>query len=140
MIDGDGDFGFEETFFNSIEGEQREFYFEKREDAVKVINESFHSLNSTFHSHSMDHIKRWISSFDHRIELITKKLPTFSLEKSFGNQDIIYRLEYIRKIDLPQYGAVRYKSSPVAFDFSWYEEEHILWDEFVNLDDVKEGD
>lgn len=139
-IYSDDDFGFDETVFNSVEGEVREFYFEKREDAVKAILESFHSLKNTLRPCGRDHIKAWIDSFDSRIELITQKMYSFIVEKSFGNQELSYSLLEVKRIELPEYHTYRYETKAPYFDFSWYEEETLRWDELAKFEDVEKED
>lgn len=128
-IDSDGDFGFEETILNDKEGLPREFYFEKRKDAVRAILESFHSLKNTLRPCGRDHIKDWIDAFDSHIELIVRKMPTFIIYKCFGNQEITYELLECSKIEIPEFNTFRYEVTFIpSFDFSDYEPNELRWD------------
>lgn len=132
----DGDFGYEEPEFN-IEGEEEKtFYFENRKEATNAIIRSFHNLKKSLRPCGRDNIKRWIDSMDNRIELITRKIPTFRIDKDFGNQSILYELCEVKKRELHN-GSFCYDSNDVDIDFSWYGEEMIRWDEVVNFPDVE---
>ena len=132
----DGDFGYEEPEFNTKSDEEKTFYFETREDAVGALIRSFHNLKNSLRSCGREHIKRWIDSMDNRIELISKKIPTFVIEKDFGNQSLLYELLEVKKVEMSN-GSYCYDSSEPDIDFSWYEEETIRWDELVNYSDVE---
>lgn len=132
----DGDFGYEEPEFNVKGEEEKTFYFENRKEATNAIIRSFHNLKNSLRPCGRDNIKRWIDSMDNRIELITRKIPTFRIDKDFGNQSILYELCEVEKRELHN-GSFCYDYNHVDIDFSWYEEEMIRWDEVVNFPDVE---
>lgn len=132
----DGDFGYEEPEFNTEGDEEKTFYFETREDAVDALIRSFHNLKNSLRPYGRENIKRWIDSMDNRIELIAKKIPTFVIEKDFGNQSILYELLEVKKVEMSN-GSYCYDSSEPDIDFSWYKEETIRWDELVNFPNVE---
>jgi hypothetical protein len=132
----DGDFGFDEPEFNiELEIEQI-FYFEERKEAAESIIRSFHNLRNSFRTHGWDEIKRWVDSFDDRIELIVKKINTFVIDKDFGNQQITYELAEVDKKYLPN-GSYTYIKKEPEIDFSWYREETIKWDEVITWEDIE---
>lgn len=131
----DDDFGYEEPEFNLKNDEEKTFYFENRKDAADALVRSFHNLKNSLRPCGRDHIKRWINSMDNRIELIAKKIPTFIIEKDFGNQSILYELLEVNKVKLDN-GSCCYNQFDSEIDFSWYEPEEIRWDELVNYPDV----
>lgn len=130
----DGDFGYDDPEFNCRD-EEKTFYFRTREEAAKALVRSFHNLKNSLRPCGRDNIKRWIDSMDSRIELITKKIPTFIIDKDFGNQSILYHLLEVKKVEMNN-GSYCYDSLEADVDFSWYEEETIRWDEVVNFQDV----
>lgn len=132
----DGDFGYEELEFDMKDDEEKIFYFENRKDAVNALVRSFHNLKNSLRPYDWDNIKRWIDSMDNRIELIAKKIHTFTIEKDFGNQSLLYELLEVDKVELNN-GSYCYNSSNTDINFSWYEEETIKWDELVNYPDVE---
>lgn len=132
----DGDFGYEEPEFNTKGDEEKTFYFETREDAVGALIRSFHNLKNSLRPCGREHIKRWIDSMNNRIELISKKIPTFTIEKVFGNQSLLYELLEVEKVEMNN-GSYCYDSSEPDINFSWYKEETIRWDELVNFPDVE---
>lgn len=132
----DGDFGYEEPEFDVKSDEEKTFYFETRKDAVGALVRSFHNLKNYCRPCGRDNIKRWIDSMDNRIELIVKKIPSFIIEKDFGNQSILYELLEVEKVEMNN-GSYCYNSSSPHIDFSWYEEETIRWDELVNCPNVE---
>ena len=132
----DGDFGYEEPEFNMKNDEEKIFYFENREDAVNAFIRSFHNLKKYLRPCGRDNIKRWIDSMDNRVELIARKIPTFAIEKDFGNQSLLYKLLKTEKVQMKN-GSYFFDSSDPDVDFSWYEEETIRWDELMNFPDVE---
>lgn len=132
----DGDFGYDDPEFKTKGDEEKTFYFETREEAVKALIRSFHNLKNSLRPCGRENIKRWIDSMDNRIELIAKKIHTFMIDKDFGNQSILYHLLEVERIDMDN-GSYCYDSSEVDIDFSWYEEEMIRWDELINYPDVE---
>lgn len=131
----DGDFGYEEPEFNIKDDEEKTFYFESRDDAVKALVRSFHNLKNSLRPCGRDYIKRWINSMDNRIELITNKIPTFIIEKDFGNQSLLYELLETQKVEMDN-GSYFYDSKIPEINFAWYEEETIKWDELKNYPNV----
>lgn len=132
----DGDFGYEDTEFNTKNDEEKTFYFETRKEAAEALVRSFHNLKNSLRPCDRDYIKGWIDSMDNRIELIAKKFPTFIIEKDFGNQSLLYALLEVQKVEMSN-GSYYYNSSEPDIDFSWYEEEMIKWDEVGNFPDVE---
>lgn len=132
----DGDFGYEEPEFNTRGNEEKTFYFETRENAIGALIRSFHNLKNSLRPCGNEHIKRWIDSMDSRIELIAKKIPTFAIDKDFGNQSLMYQLLEVERVEMDN-GSYSYNFSEPEIDFSWYEEEMIRWDELVNYPDVE---
>lgn len=130
----DGDFGYEESEFNVEPDEEKIFYFENRKDAANALVRSFHNLKNSLRPCGRDYIKKWIDSMDNRIELISRKFSTFSINKDFGNQSILHELLEANKVELNN-GSYCYNSSNPDIDFSWYEEETIRWDELTNFPD-----
>lgn len=135
-ICSDGDFGYEEPEFNMKDDEEKIFYFENREDAVNAFISSFHNLKKYLRPCGMDNIKRWIDSMDNRVELIARKIPTFTIKKDFGNQSLLYELLKTERVQMKN-GSYFFNSSVSDVDFSWYEEETIRWDELKNFPDVE---
>ena len=132
----DGDFGYEEPEFNPKDDEEKIFYFENRKDAANALIRSFHSLKNSLRPCGRDYIKGWIDSMDNRVELIANKIPTFTIEKDFGNQSILYELLEVNKVELDN-GSYCYNSSNPDVNFSWYEQDAIRWDELINLENVE---
>lgn len=132
----DDDFGYEDPEFNLSGEEDKIFYFDCRKEAVNALVNSFHNFNNSIRVHNREHIKRWVNSMDNRIGLISKKIPTFSIKKDFGNQSILYELLEVNKVELNN-GSYYYDAKEPEVDFSWYEEETIRWDELANWDDVE---
>ena len=132
----DGDFGYEEPEFNIKSDEDKTFYFKNREEAVGALIRSFHNLKINLRPCGREHIKRLIDSMDSRIELIAKKIPTFAIDKDFGNQSLMYQLLEVERVEMDN-GSYSYNFSEPEIDFSWYEEEMIRWDELVNYSDVE---
>lgn len=132
----DDDFGYEEPEFDMKNDEEKTFYFENRKDAADALIRSFHNLKNSLRPCGRDYIEEWINSMDSRIELIAKKIPTFVIEKDFGNQSILYELLEVHKIELNN-GSYCYNSSDPNVDFSWYEVETIRWDDLINYPDVE---
>ena len=132
----DGDFGYEELEFNMKDDEEKIFYFENREDAVNAFIRSFHNLKKNLRPCRRDNIKRWIDSMDNRVELIARKIPTFTIEKDFGNQSLLYELLKTEKVKMEN-ESYYYSSSEPDINFSQYEEETIRWDELMNYPDVE---
>lgn len=131
----DGDFGYEDPEFNTKDDEKKIFYFENRNEAANALVRSFHNLKKSLRPCGREHIKRWIDSMDNRIELIAKKIPTFVVEKCFGNQSLLYELLETEKVKIEN-GSYCYNFFNPIINFSWYEEETIRWDELVNYPDV----
>ncbi len=132
----DGDFGYEEPEFNIKDDEEKIFYFDNRKEAVNALVRSFHNLKNSLRPCGRDNIKRWIDSMDNRIELIAKKIPTFTIEKDFGNQSLLYEIIEANKVEVEN-GSYCYNFSNPDINFSWYVEETIRWDELVNCPDVE---
>lgn len=132
----DDDFGYDDPEFNLKDDEEKTFYFENREDAANALVRSFHNLKNSLRPCGKDYIKKWIDSMDNRVELIAKKIHTFTIEKDFGNQSILYELLKVNKVELNN-GSYCYDSSNPDINFSWYEEETIRWDELINWPDVE---
>lgn len=132
----DGDFGYEEPEFNIKDDEEKIFYFDNRKEAVNALVRSFHNLKNSLRPCGRDNIKKWIDSMDNRIELIAKKIPTFTIEKDFGNQSLLYEIIEANKVEVEN-GSYCYNFSNPDINFSWYVEETIRWDELVNCPDVE---
>lgn len=132
----DGDFGYEEPEFNIKDDEEKIFYFDNRKEAVNALVRSFHNLKNSLRPCGRDNIKRWIDSMDNRIELIAKKIPTFTIEKDFGNQSLLYEIIEANKVEVEN-GSYCYNFLNPDINFSWYVEETIRWDELVNCPDVE---
>lgn len=132
----DGDFGYEEPEFNIKDDEEKIFYFDNRKEAVNALVRSFHNLKNSLRPCGRDNIKRWIDSMDNRIELIAKKIPTFTIEKDFGNQSLLYEIIEANKVEVEN-GSYCYNFSNPDINFSWYVEETIRWDKLVNCPDVE---
>lgn len=73
---------------------------------------------------------------DNRVELIARKIPTFTIEKDFGNQSLLYELLKTEKVKMEN-ESYYYSSSEPDVNFSQYEEETIRWDELMNYPDVE---
>ena len=69
---------------------------------------------------------------DDRIELVCKKIPTFTIEESFGNQFIIYELLEVEKIKMDN-GCYFYHS---YVPFLKVDVLHIIWQELDKLPDI----
>lgn len=132
----DGDFGYEEPEFDMKDDEEKIFHFENRKDAVNALVRSFHNLKNSLRPCGREHIKKWIDSMDNRIELIAKKIPTFTIRKDFGNQFLLYEIVESNKVELDN-GSYCYNFSNPDINFSWYKEETIRWDELTNCPDVE---
>lgn len=132
----DGDFGYEDPEFQVKDEEEGIFYFKTREDAANALIRSFHNLKKSLRPCGRDNIKRWIDSMDNRVELIARKVPTFIIEKDFGNQSLFYELREVEKVEMENGGYCFNLLSP-DINFSWYEEEIIRWDELIKFPDVE---
>ena len=99
-IESDGDFGFDETEFLCEPDEERVFYFETRPEAADALVRSFKSLQASLRPCGRDYIKEFIDNFGDYIESIAKKVQTFRIEKNFGNQEILYELIEVEKVEL----------------------------------------
>lgn len=73
---------------------------------------------------------------DNRVELIARKIPTFTIEKDFGNQSLLYELLKTEKVQMKN-GSYFFNSSVPDVNFSLYEEETLRWDELNNFPDVE---
>ena len=132
----DDDFGYEEPEFDLKDDEEKTFYFENRKDAADALVRSFHNLKKSLRPHGRDYIKKWIDSMDKKIELIAEKIPTFIIDKDFGNQSILYELLEVNKVKMDN-GSYCYNSFDSEIDFSYYEPEEIDWNELANSPDVE---
>lgn len=124
-IDTDGDFSYVDKEFGNDDNE-RVFYFENRNDAVKSLINSFHSLRNSLNTYWIYNIDKWVKLFDDNIELICEKIPTFRIRKDFGNQEINYELFECKKIEKDKY--YYYDEYFIDVDFSEYLTETIDWD------------
>ena len=124
-IYNDGDFGFDETEFNIKGEEDKTFYFENRDDAVKALINSFHSLRNSLRPCGRENIETWIKFIDNNIEIICNNLITFKIYKCFGNQEITYELYEVEKI-FNENGSYNYDEKEVEIAFGNFEIDSIL--------------
>ena len=94
----DGDFGYDDPEFKTKGDEEKTFYFETREEAVKALIRSFHNLKNSIRPCGRENIKRWIDSMDNRIELIAKKIHTFMIDKDFVRAAVICDEKYKKNV------------------------------------------
>lgn len=117
----DGDFSFSEPEpeFGLVGDEEGEFFFETREDAVNAIVKSFHYVAKFLNHHCPESLKELMCCVDERIELICRKIPTFTIDEDLGNHGFTYELLQTEKILLKN-GSYRYECTSPAVDFTDY--------------------
>ena len=135
----DGDFSFSEPEpgLGLIRDKAEEFFFENRKDAADAIVKSFHHVAKFLVPCTLNSIKEWLNYFDERIELICRKVPTFNIEESIGNYEIIYELLQADKVVLKN-GSYRYEYSTPTIDFADYNDvlEELNWSTLEEMPDA----
>ena len=132
----DGDFSFNDPEFGLKGDKEYTFYFESRKVAAKALVRSFHNLKKSIHIEDREYVTDWINYMDQRIDLIAKKVYTFTIDRELGNQEIRYELVKVHRKDMSN-GSFFFDEDEVDIDFSWIDEEKIDWDEVAKIPDVK---
>lgn len=136
-ICNDGDFYCEDLEFNTPLEETKEYYFENRNDAIKSLINSFHSVSKTCNviNKGYEEIGKWLRDWDRKIELICQKIESFSVGYSCGNHMIEYELSKINVEKHENY--YTYKNDYKNFVYlNHYNVDEICWSDIENLKNI----
>ena len=96
----------------------------------------FENLKKSIHIEEREYVTEWIDYMDQRIELIAKKVYTFTIDRELGNQEIRYELVEVHRKNMSN-GSFYFDECEVNINFSWIPEEEIDWDKLAEIPDAQ---
>lgn len=146
LIDTDDDFTYNDNEFGNRETATT-YYYEKREDAIKALKNSYDSITKTImvFNDQLTYIERRLNQFKPYLFMLCDKIPFFNVEIGFGNQSICYTLSKIEKevcnngyFYLTDLSDEDSSIDPIWYnlyiDGNWYEAYD--WESLENLNDI----
>lgn len=137
LIITDEDFGFNDPILQVEPDEEKIFVFNTRKEATSALLNHVKCVVDTLRVYDREYIKTWYKNFYLALQLLVKKIDTFSFGQIFGNQEVHYTLMKCETKTMQNGISYVQKNIECDFDAEGLRLEDLNWDYIKSLKDVE---